>query len=1589
MNNNSMIRLGIWIFCCLFSAVANSAVDFSQCPFTGPAQTWSNSGKAKTDDDALIFGAVDGKYLGFKDVDSEDDSCDGKRECKAKSSLMVSKPNFVYFSEDKNERKFESDGVLSSDKRYKKVEVLKSATVTLRAGEYWVDEFVIKERGDLVISGKVTLNVNKLILDDSATITHSASPSQFVIIAHKEDGVVELKSERRQAFNAYILTDEEVKISGNTRLHGSVTTKYLEVKEDAWLTADLSGCDEKPLPPDYNENAQFEFGSAYCSSDSCSFDLHKNYLYEPIVILMPTIGKQADKANGENPDSDAPASAFVTDIDLEKKQVTFDIRKPERVAGSVQQMTKVDYLVVEPGIADFNGQTVVAGYVETDKQVYINGAGESNESAWASVSFADFGLTSPFSSSPVVLAQVQSDRNNKWLTAAMRGQDKMTLPPSEGVELSLELSRSRVGSSYEAEKVGFVASLPGSGHIDGFNYHFGRLTTPHVKGNMPLEQGCSVFHDLHVGSISGVVAKKMERNGGHGGWLRRCRINTNQASFVVDEDHYERSHLPEVVGYFAVEQDYEFPEHCEYFPGAAQAHGSSGKIEIYNHSFVYQPDNAFKLGFSEINAGSGLGEASCRTDSTSWMCEIDPDGTVDSMTLPSFPGGGLNESYYDGKTYEISPEDLYQRLEAGSTTVLKLNMSGDYWIRNLTLNGNARLEVANGIKVRLFVENLQTNINSSINHSGEPDNFILIGVGANTRIHLTGQTTFNGMVYSENKVELNSKFTFDNDISKMPATITGAVTAKHIFMSDQSNIRAGGQCFTPVEPEYQIVTLNPQDLSLTCDRQLVQFQVQDKSGRPAGSYRGKVNISTNLNTPNKAFWYLQQEGGESGKLDVSQTHAFSVGDDGIVSLWLQSDVVGTIVATGSLSTDSDEADSGRYGFVPFKFEIEKGHIPIVAGKPANITIKAKSCRDANNSDVAVGYEGKRTLNFSTAYIAPRQGLSSNNSHQLELRKSGITDPDKNWSVEEVELNFDKGVADAQLRYLDAGKTTLTIHDPNCTLDKGCEILPQGQLLSKASIGDWTRLEGTQSVWSRPYTFALCNAGEPYIEGATGTADIPKENNDGHLVAFLPAGRQFSTLVKPVIWQGDGEFSLDGTQSDVDSTALCERQVTQNFFRSDAPATNVALSHRLHTPDNQQQGQLSGTLSLSNTAMANQSYSLSWDEVGSIRLRADTVGDYLGMDINAGYRHVGRFYPDAFVIVSAESGRQYPDGQSFVYMDQPFSARFKVEAQNVDGKPTKNYGAFAPSKQVGLDIAAVDTQVAHGEVNDLGHRIDWGGLPNNWNKSWNGAYITVNGFNLAFKRDVKSAVSPDKALTTKPDGPYDVALGIMREALDTNEAEAIGYPEIAVDHVLFPCDLGQDGCTDADSRGAMEFASFNTRYGRMALDDVSGRFDSELSIPLWVEYWDGLDFVTNKQDSVAAFDGDLSCKQILSQSDTTVTSTSYTRGSGNVKSGDTRSGEFVAVPTEVKDKDGNSLIYREQVRFWQKVIGDSPLAIDKEPEITCGAGPSSGHGNYQPWLTFDWRGKGDESPHSTVTFGAYRGNDRVLYRGEKGINTMLD
>ncbi|MGF1700070.1 hypothetical protein L4D09_07110 [Photobacterium makurazakiensis] len=1308
-----------------------------------------------------------------------------------------------------------------------------------------------------------------------------------------------------------------------------------------------------PLPeePEYSDDAQFQFGTQSCSAAECEIliDNIDQYTFKPLVFLMPTIDQGS-------PDDDPPATLAVKSVDLNDGKVIIEQVSPSGI-GAAATMTQVSYLIMEPGKANFHGKEVVAGYVDTTEYQATSG----DDRGWErDIALSDWGGGSL--SDPVFLTQQQGlNRDHIFSTSAITN---ITAGKSD---LAIELGRGTVHPANK-RRVAFLASSVGTGETDtGIKFEFGVVRNLNQTGT--LAESCQNLRVPFANNYTvqlGVVGMKQTRNGPHGGWIRRCELTPSDFSFVFDEDTLgSRKHRSaEDVGYFAFGTDFQMPEHCEYFPGPVQSHSEQGKIEIYDQGFIHGQVENFKLGFNSINDGSGLGDESCRTDSASWKCQLNQNLVVDSVDLPQFPSGGSSESFYDGKTHVISFEKTYQRIEAGSTSTVKLAASGDYWIRNLTLNGQAKLVVSDGIKVRLFVERLQTNIDSSINHSGNPDDFILVGVGANANIHLTGETTFHGMVYSENQVTLDSKFNFNDDITQMPATITGAVTARQVFMSGTSNIRSGGMCFTPPEQNYQITVSPEQDLSLTCDRQPVEFQVLDENGAPAGSYDGQVNITSTLTTANKAFWYLSEQGGDAGKLDISQSHALNVDTDGKVSLWLKSDVVGTISATGRLSTNSGKSATGQYGFVPFKFEIADSYLPTVAGKPATISIKAKACKTDNSDEVSVGYDGKRTLTLGTRYDAPNTG-----SQNIELRAATTT---ANWVSDEIELDFKRGIATAELRYLDAGKTTLTLTDPKCSLAEGCEILPDSQTLAQYTLGDWTQLEGTQSVWSRPYTFALCNAAYPFIESAAGTS----ASGSG----YMASGESFSTAVKPVIWltedEGRNDINIEGNATaTVDSRGMCQRLVTDNFYVSDAPIANVELSipEQPHSPPDPYTDRVAldsdlyegGSLTSSpllNTQIKETPFIASWDEVGSIWLQADTQASYLGMDINMGSRPVGRFYP-AYVEVQSGNDFTYPRNGSgaqsgFAYLGQEFRARFSVLPKNQSGKTVANYAYFLQNYQARLALEAID---GSGEsfATRLLPRGAWLGWENNATlMDWK---LERKGFGSA---------------STVKEIPW-----------DSNNSTWGLYIAQSAD----PTEILSVSGTNVEVQGSIltqEMAPFSNapvlRYGRMAMDDAAGVSDSQIPVPLRTEYWTNDGFVTNQDDNLSVYDSQYSCKQMIAQSDSTVASNSELQGAGNVVGGEASSGQLVALPHK---EDGKPVMgYREQTRFWLKLVNTTPQKVDplNDEDIHCTSGMVDA-----PWLTYDWRGKGDESPSAVVTFGVYRGNDRILYRGEKGINTLLN
>ncbi|MDO6706391.1 DUF6701 domain-containing protein [Photobacterium sp. 1_MG-2023] len=123
-----------------------------------------------------------------------------------------------------------------------------------------------------------------------------------------------------------------------------------------------------------------------------------------------------------------------------------------------------------------------------------------------------------------------------------------------------------------------------------------------------------------------------------------------------------------------------------------------------------------------------------------------------------------------------------------------------------------------------------------------------------------------------------------------------------------------------------------------------------------------------------------------------------------------------------------------------------------------------------------------------------------------------------------------------------------------------------------------------------------------------------------------------------------------------------------------------------------------------------------------------------------------------------------------------------------------------------------------------------------------------------------------------------------------------------------------------------------------------------------------------------------CRPHFRQGITHAESPAFTASDGEqmVVSGDSQSGSLYATGTAV----------REQVRFWQKLVAETPAAIAGENAIKDSSAGTHVGAVSQPWLLYDWRGQWDENPSAVVTFGLYRGNDRIIYRGERNINQAL-
>ncbi|WP_318475760.1 DUF6701 domain-containing protein [Photobacterium leiognathi] len=1285
------------------------------------------------------------------------------------------------------------------------------------------------------------------------------------------------------------------------------------------------------------------------SVNGCTIQFKKQYSQTPLVFLMPTI-----PAN--NPDADRPQTVSLLNVTKDSFTIKqFAAPLDDDIKLNKELMMSISYFVMEPGELTLDdGHKIYAGFINTGKYA---GDGEDSKPAYENVNINGFS----FSESPIVLSEVQTRNNNRWFTSAVHNITATQL--KLGLEIT-RVERDDVPDDDESfpktEKIAYLVSDPASGLSGGYQYEFTKVIVPRSSGKTPLKSVCDRSHGFQqrYDSLPFVIGGKLERKGGQGGWLRRCALTDNGVSFVIDEDIPDdvgigkRSHTSEQIGFMAFAKKTNLPptigDYCELFPNAVQSHNKNRSL-LYISSNAHierNLDKRYELGFKSFTDYTYPKGKTCRNENGAvkdhWQCTLNED-----LIVEPFKGDlpvnidGINVSYDANGVHDIANDGH----EFGNV-VLAPNAkvrfaSGIYKIKKLELQNSAKIIINNDDVVVIYVDKIdsQGKINvvkkNGIYQLGKPESLFIFGVNED------GDVTpdFNGngpslmfRTFSEVSAYIYSKGNIkfsNNNVNEI--SLIGAVTARNLRLDSNTKLVGGGACLTPPEDNF-ILEIEPETaFSLTCDYLPVTFRVKKEDGTLADTYSGSVSVTTNIAEAGKASWFPINS--DTPYKDVSEETSVNI-VNGIGQLRLKShDYIGNIAVTGQLdNSPSANIVKGSYTFVPFKFGFEPSPVKVIAGKPTAVKIKALACEN-DEATVATGYSGNKRLSISSAFLQP----STKGNGDLELKALS-----SDWQNQQETFSFLNGVAEFSLRYPDAGIVDLKLADPKCSISNGCDILPSDTL--PKSFADWTQLEGSVEVHARPWTFAVCPKNK---DGEYVKADGTSSSGEG----FVAAGDKFDVDVKPIVWRSAGSETADINSLYSNSIDLCESVITPNFFKAGAPAARVELSipsdHSI-TPVNGKPGELQGITVKEHTETLTYA-DLSWSEVGSVRLQADAKAPYLAMTINQGYRHLGRFYPK-FLELQPNSFT-YPDGHNeFAYLSQPFNADLMIKAKNALGEQVENYNGFVSDFQAEVSLMAYE----YPSLNSLNDRFSYHHITRSTEQSFKGRWNSdIEQVWLLERKSVTKT-----PLTTVEDGPWN----------DSNSRWG-GYISSYHDPI-FIRNTTTDVTDDVDSKQVAHFETTpNLHYGRMVLSDAISMFDKPVTIPLKIEHWNGTEFVTHGDDSGSKYNSNYFCKVALHPTGAENESILTANKIDNVTLG--KSDKIEAHPNLSKPDDYK----KQQTRFWLRIANDAPVDI----------GCSQDNKEYQPWLTYNWRELGDEDPSAMVTFGVYRGNDRIVYRGEKGLN----
>ena len=1192
--------------------------------------------------------------------------------------------------------------------------------------------------------------------------------------------------------------------------------------------------------------------------------------FEQVYPSPPAVFVLSDDNNPE------PSSARIRQVTEDGFEIA-PMEPPRQSGDNADANTTIHYLAATYGQHQFpDGTQLEVGQVplQTYQSKLLSGA------SWSRLNFLTaFGGTPAFISGIQTVeneASAPAGRSVPWLTMAHADLG------ASGIDLALDRAETTSGSISQPETVAYLAIEQGviGTFVDNDGQSIdaeAQVTVDNLAGTVDCD--AAAFLQTYA-SPPRVIGSQVTRDGGDGGWLRRCSVSSTEVQLKIEEDwanDQDRRHTTERASFLAFSDDFavDFSLRAVYALEGPSWQGDPGEVRELRGTGL---DGSAVAGASSEPAkvcyGVTLGGGSYINIPDDPELSVADELTVMAwINVASLPGG-------DGLKTIVSKDENYEYHVDNNGKLF-------WWWTNDS--GTAR-SFTSGYQIPL-----DTWVHTAITYSKRD------GV---QRIVIDGVERARQTFADESLLTTADPFQIGSDQGLAGREFDGQIDEVRLYgraLSDAAILKEANR-FRDCGQVLDHFRITVSATASVCKAADVDIQAEDAGDNPLVGYQGTVRLTTSAGHGN---W---QKVSAAGALtpdpdnddDGQAVYQFVAADSGVVTLGLAN------TRADRLTIRAEDTSGGQFG-VSGVVEFRENALvvslddaladDVIAGRPHGLQAEVLR-RDPTDGECGrvLAYDGPIELRAWLDRQADHPPLAA--APMLNGGAGAVGLPSARPGATNLTVNFSEGLASLQLSPSDVGHFAIELEDS----ESGLIVDENGDPL--------TVLGSSVPLSVRPFGLALVVPGNPAGNSADGSS-------------FQASGRPFDVQVRAVQYESADDSDADGQpdgHGDADATNnvdLNDNATTSNFDAS------VAIQGYLSAgPTGAVDPGLAGLSDVSGFSGGSVTGSAEYNEVGAIEVAADFVGSYLGraITLRGDSGPVGRFHPESFSLESQMDGVLEDVCNGFNYTGQSF----------------------------GYDLAPAFTLAARA-YNDSGS----GPITQNYRGSWQ--KLAVADFS---RNDPSSDVNQVGTETSLLDVTTTAGVAILTPNGDGTlvyqpGADIFIYTRDANAQIApFDAELELELTSIADSDGAampsaelplLESTGASTRYGRLFLENTYGPETMDLKVPFEAQIWNGSRFERHTDENCWTYN---TADAVITD---TPPATSVDAETGTLTGGAPVSGAELLLEAPGEGNTGSVLVRYPVPSYWQD----------------------------------DFDGNGSvEDPTATVTFGVYRGHDRVIYWQER-------